>query len=117
MVSKIPIDQDKIGAPPVEVVEPVAAAVETQIGKAVIDGGPRKFDLAGIPGRDGTGSYSVLLGGVMLPDGSFAEPGDTFDPVAENVAPAMMQVWLANGMVSMRDKVTKEFTDTIITKG
>lgn len=47
----------------------------------------RTFLARGIEGRDGSGPCKVLNKALIMPNGDPAEPGDTFDPVAEHMAP------------------------------
>ena len=46
----------------------------------------------GIPGRDGTGEWRVLpKGAVMMPNGDYAKPGDTFNQRDEGFNDAQMR--------------------------
>lgn len=67
------------------------------------------------PARDGSGPFRVLRPGVILPDGTLAQVGDSFDPVADKVAPAQLEYWLLEGMV-VEKKTTKEFKGPLIEK-
>lgn len=118
MARKIPADQDKIGAPPYEVGDPVAA--QTEADKAVVETGEKAalaaYD-ASKPGRDGSGPYTTTAVGVVLPDGSYVPAGGTFCAGTEGVTAAMLEAWQASGLVVSSAKVTtKEFKAPLIAK-
>jgi hypothetical protein len=68
-----------------------------------------------IPGRDGTGPYVVLDNGVILPDGSPAPIGATFDAGAEQVSTLSLEQWQAAGLEQLR-VASKEFKGAIVAK-
>ena len=117
MAKKLPVERDVIAAPPVEAVDPIQNADGVILdGKAAIYSGPSMFEINPVPGRDGSGPYKVVTGGVLLPDGAYAPVGATIDPAAEGCSPAAIDDWLRRGMV-VPVKQTKEFKGEIITKG
>lgn len=123
MARKIPAEQDKIGAPPYPVEEPVAAG-EIVDGKAVIVTGEQAalaaFDRTK-PGRAGDGPYLTTADGVILPDGSYVPAGATFDAGAERVSTASLEAWQISGLVVANPNwpvvVNKPFAGDIVEKG
>ncbi len=126
MARKIPAEQDKIGAPPYPVEDPVANADSfTEDGKAVIETGEqakrKAFDRTK-PGRDGSGPYTTTADGVILPDGSYVPAGATFDAGVEGMNSAALEGWQRSGLVVFTPRApvkedTKEFKGDLTEKG
>lgn len=62
----------------------------------------------GIPGRDGTGEWVVLpKGAVMMPNGDYAKPGDTFNQRDEGFNDAQMRHMVGQFIERNRDQSVK----------
>ena len=83
-------------------------------GKAVVVTASA-FDTTAVEGRDGSGPFVVLENGVILPDGSSAPVGATFNPGHEKCATIALERWMAEGLVC-RVEFTKQFKGEVIEK-
>lgn len=85
-------------------------------GKAVVVTASA-FDTEAVAGRDGSGPYTVIDNGVILPDGSAAPIGATFCAATEKVNTHVLEQWFALHLVVRSDRITKEYKAETIQKG